>query len=82
MEVIATNMTPHQLDLFNLNEYDITPRLANLRLSMRLGWTPFSIDNLEKASKMYRILCNVVWQQYDVVTKENNYEQFCNNSDD
>lgn len=49
---------------------------------MRFGWSPFSIDSLEKASKMYHILCDVVWKQYEVVMKENNYEQSCDNSDD
>lgn len=71
-----------QLDLFDTAEYDINPRLANLRNSMRLGWSPFSIDNLEKAGRVYHVLCDVVWKQYDVVTEENNYEQSCDNSDD
>ena len=71
-----------QLDLFDTAEYNIIPKLANLRNSMRFGWSPFSIDNLEKASKMYHILCYVVWKQYEVVMKENDYEQSCDNSDD
>lgn len=71
-----------QTDLFDTTEYNILPKLANLRLSMRLGWSPFSIDSLEKASKMYGILCDVVWRQYDVVMKENYYyDQSCNHSD-
>ena len=48
---------------------------------MRLGWSPFSIDNLEKAGKVYHVLCEVVWKQYEVVMAEN-YEQSSNNSED
>jgi hypothetical protein len=71
-----------QLDLFDTAEYNILPRLTNLRNSMRFGWRPFSIDSLEKAGKMYHILCDVIWKQYDVVMKENDYEQSCDNPDD
>ena len=71
-----------QLDLFDTAEYNILPKLASLRNAMRFGWSPFSVDSLEKASKMYHILCDVVWKQYEVVMKENNYEQSCDNSDD
>lgn len=72
-----------QLDLFDTSEYNSIPKLANLRNSIRLGWSPFSVDSLEKASKMYHVLCDVVWKQYDVVMmEENNYEQSCDNSDD
>jgi hypothetical protein len=63
-------MTAYQLDLFDLNEYDITPHLTNLRNSMRLGWRPFSVDKLEKAAKMYRILCEIIWRQYESVIDE------------
>lgn len=66
-----------QLDLFNTEQYNINPRLANLRNSMRLGWSPFSIDNLEKACSMYRILCEVVWKQYERILDE----QPCDNSE-
>jgi hypothetical protein len=37
---------------------------------MRLGWGPFSIDSLEKAGKMYGVLCEIVWNQYEIVYKE------------
>lgn len=67
-------MFGNQLDLFDTTEYNILPKLTNLRNSIRLGWDPFSIDKLEKASKMYHVLCDVVWKQYDVVMEENNYE--------
>lgn len=69
-----------QPELFNTEEFDITPKLSNLRTSIRFGWNPFVIDNLEKAGKMYNILCAVIWQQYDLVLVENNYEQPSNNS--
>ena len=62
-----------QLFLFDIDEYDITKRngkLANLRNSIRSGWNPFSVDKLEKASKMYAVSCEVVLKTYERVINE------------
>lgn len=71
-----------QLELFDTEQYNIIPRLANLRNSIRLGWSPYSIDSLKNAARIYHILCNTVWTQYEEIMKENDYEQSCDNSDD
>jgi len=49
---------------------------------MRFGWSPVTINSLEKSAITYHILCSTVWNQYEVIMKENDYEQSCNNSDD
>lgn len=65
----------NQLYLFDTDIYDIQKRdgkLANLRSSIRLGWRPFTVDNVLKASKMYGLLCQTVFDTCERVIK---YEQ-------
>jgi hypothetical protein len=55
-----------QFELFKPDCY-IEPKLANLRNSIKLGWAPFSVDKLQKASRMYGVLCETVWNTYEQV---------------
>jgi hypothetical protein len=56
-----------QLLLFDDEQYDITDKLRNLRISVRLGWTPFSVDKLQKCSIVYGITCEQVLNTYEKV---------------
>ena len=59
-----------QLRLFELADYDINRKLANLRNSIRLGWSPFSVDKLREASIMYGVSCEIVLKTYEQVINE------------
>ena len=65
-----------QLELFDpietvlMDIHNYNGKLANLRNSMRCGWSPFSIDNLQKASNMYGVLCSTVWSSYERLINE------------
>jgi hypothetical protein len=62
-----------QFEFFNLDnhcQHGHSQNLTNLRNSIRLGWTPFSVDNLLKASTVYGVLCETVLKTYKEVTNE------------
>jgi hypothetical protein len=62
-----------QFEFFNLDDHcqlRHAQTLANLRNSIRLGFKPFSVDNLQKASTMYGVLCDIVLRTYQEVTNE------------
>lgn len=72
-----------QLTLFNLDEYDIRPKLYGLRASIRInGWAPFSVDKLQKAGMLYGVLCNTVFSTYEEVVAKQCAEMKENDNDE
>lgn len=60
-----------QLYLFDVAPYDKTVSLKDLETSILLcNWRPFSIDKLQKASKMYGISCETIWNAYENLVDE------------
>ena len=61
-----------QLDLFDTSPYniDISPNISALNTSIVLGWTPYSIDKIEKACKMYRITVEQLFLVYEKRTSQ------------
>ena len=57
-------MTQHTL--FDTSTFDNSLKLAFLRQHVKLiQEDDFSIDTLQKLSKIYRVSCNVVWDIYE-----------------
>jgi hypothetical protein len=62
--------TNKQLELFPLDIYD--NRISRLNYAIRLsfkkfGWTPYNIDNLKEAVKLFKVLYEDVLKQYNKV---------------
>lgn len=68
-----------QLNLFNITTSDYIDNLKEIEYEIKDGgWTPFSIDTLQKMSIMYGVMCQDVLKLYEKVTNE----QLSNNSKD
>lgn len=61
---------PSQLNLFDVKQYDLCLKTQNLDNSIRMGWEPYAIKALQKASEWYGITCEQVMLRHDAIMLE------------
>jgi hypothetical protein len=70
----------YQQTLFEIDKYDISAKLAALEKAIEYSnFNIFSVDKIQKASKIYGLSCEMIWKVYK---KQVTYEKFSDHTTD
>lgn len=70
----------YQPTLFEVDKYDISAKLNALERAIEYSnFNIFSVDKIQKASKLYGLSCEMIWKVYE---KQVTYEKFSDHTTD